>query len=558
MKRRAILYIRVSTDEQADKGYSLAHQEERLRKYCELQGIDVVSLFREDHSAKTFIRPEFEKMLAYIKKNKNKADLLLFTKWDRFSRNAGDAYYMINTLNKLGMEPQAIEQPLDLNIPENKIMLAFYLAAPEVENDRRALNTLVGMRRARKEGRWLGVAPRGYKNARDENNKPIIVPDEEAKFVKKAFDEIAKGINNVKEVNKKLNDEGFNCSKTTFWSILRNPVYMGKVFIRAYKEEAEHLINGIHEPIVTPELFYTVQDILDGRKRNQPLKKLKRPQFPLRGLLICPRCGNTMTASTSKGNGGNYDYYHCKGECKERVKAETVNRRFLDVLLTLRSNPAIIEYYEAEMASKFKEAGLDKKGMTRKLQQEIDKNQERINNARKLMLDNVIDANEFLDAKKHYQPEIDKLTRKQTEILSMDDDYQTYLKYGFSLLKDLDKYYESADLEAKQKMVGLIFPEKLVFEKNQFRTKNLREAVRLILRKLKGMPENKNGLAFKDEDQSDLVPETGLEPVQYCYHRILRHAFVLQSQAIQYKILQKEAKGEKIAHQYCTPHPSCF
>ena len=97
------------------------------------------------------------------------------------------------------------------------------------------------------------------------------------------------------------------------------------------------------------------------------------------------------------------------------------------------------------------------------------------------MLDNVIDANDFLDAKKQYQPEIDKLTRKQAEILGMDDDYQTYLKFGFSLLKDLDKHYENADLEAKQQMIGLIFPEKLVFEKNQFRTKNLRESVRLIL-----------------------------------------------------------------------------
>jgi site-specific DNA recombinase len=52
-----------------------------------------------------------------------------FTKWDRFSRNAGDAYQMINILRKVGVEPQAIEQPLDLSVPENKMMLAFYLAA---------------------------------------------------------------------------------------------------------------------------------------------------------------------------------------------------------------------------------------------------------------------------------------------------------------------------------------------------------------------------------------------------------------------------------------------
>ena len=132
MKRKAIIYIRVSTDEQADKGYSLKHQLERLEKFCELQNIEVAAVFNEDYSAKTFNRPEFIKLLAMLKKNKNVADMLLFTKWDRFSRNAGDAYGMINTLNKLGVEPQAMEQPLDLTVPENKIMLAVYLAAPEV------------------------------------------------------------------------------------------------------------------------------------------------------------------------------------------------------------------------------------------------------------------------------------------------------------------------------------------------------------------------------------------------------------------------------------------
>jgi len=62
------------------------------------------------------------------------------------------------------LKPQAIEQPLDLSIQENKMMLAFYLAAPELENDRWALNTFNRMRRAHKEGRDMGVAPVGYLN----------------------------------------------------------------------------------------------------------------------------------------------------------------------------------------------------------------------------------------------------------------------------------------------------------------------------------------------------------------------------------------------------------
>lgn len=171
----ADLYIRVSTDEQADKGYSQRDQEERLKKYCEINSIHIRKVIYEDHSAKTFNRPEWNKLLLSLKKYKNKIDLVLFTKWDRFSRNAGDAYQMISMLRKLGAEPQAVEQPLDLSIPENKMMLAFYLAAPEVENDRRALNVYYGMRRAKIEGRWVSTAPIGYINKTTESGKNILL-----------------------------------------------------------------------------------------------------------------------------------------------------------------------------------------------------------------------------------------------------------------------------------------------------------------------------------------------------------------------------------------------
>lgn len=150
----ADLYVRVSTDEQAEKGYSQRNQEEVLRRYCEIKSIQIQKVYYEDHSAKTFNRPIWKNILVDLRKGKGQANLMLFTKWDRFSRNTGDAYTMINTLRRFGIEPQAIEQPLDLDIPENKMMLAFYLAAPEVENDRRSLNifTVHAGRRKKEDG----------------------------------------------------------------------------------------------------------------------------------------------------------------------------------------------------------------------------------------------------------------------------------------------------------------------------------------------------------------------------------------------------------------------
>ena len=221
----------------------------------------------EDHSAKTFNRPEWKKLLINLKKYKNKTDLVLFTKWDRFSRNAGDAYLMINMLRRVGVEPQAIEQPLDLSIPENKMMWAFYLAAPEVENDRRALHVFHGMRRARKEGRYMGLAPVGYINkTREDGNKYIRPEEPAASILKWAFEKIAKGIFNTEQIYRMAAKKGLKYSKNNFWFAIRNPLYCGKIFIPKYKDEESRFVKGQHEPIISKALFYLVQDVLDGRE----------------------------------------------------------------------------------------------------------------------------------------------------------------------------------------------------------------------------------------------------------------------------------------------------
>src|SRR5580704_17557904 len=96
----ADLYIRVSTDEQAAKGYSQRNQEEVLRRYCESNSITVRKVIFEDHSAKSFSRPAWMNFLKGLQRNKGLSDLVLFTKWDRFSRNAADAYQMISILRR--------------------------------------------------------------------------------------------------------------------------------------------------------------------------------------------------------------------------------------------------------------------------------------------------------------------------------------------------------------------------------------------------------------------------------------------------------------------------
>lgn len=150
---------------------------------------------------------------------------------------------MIATLKKLGVEPQSIEQPLDMEVPENKMMLAIYITAPEIENDRRALKVFYGMRRARKEGRWMASAPVDYKNKKLEGGRKTIVPHEpNASALKWAFAELSNGNDTFIEIFRQARKKGLTCSKNNFWSVIRNLVYMGRIVISKLKTEESILL----------------------------------------------------------------------------------------------------------------------------------------------------------------------------------------------------------------------------------------------------------------------------------------------------------------------------
>ncbi|TDW97146.1 recombinase family protein [Dinghuibacter silviterrae] len=495
--KKAIIYVRVSTDEQSEKGYSLQHQEDRLRQYCQQQQIDIIGFYKEDHSAKTFERPAFNELLKFLKTKRGNVDLLLFLKWDRFSRNAADAYSMISQLTKLGVEPQAIEQPLDLNIPENKIMLAFYLAAPEVENDRRSLNVIAGMRRAMKDGRHVTMAPKGYKNARNEQNRPIIVPSKDAPMVKWVFEEVAKGVLSIKEVWRTARRKGLNVGRSNIWYLLRNPIYYGKILLPAYKDEETKIISGLHEPIISEDLFYEVQDVLDGKKRNPKPKYTAREELPLRGFLQCPRCGRALTGSPSRGNGGTYFYYHCTNGCKERVKAEEVNKCFTKELARITIKDKYITLFE-KAAEHYYHQNQERKS-EKEVQTEIDKHLQRIKKAQQLLLDGELSAAEYKEIKSQYEPEIAQLERKRQDIEQMDANLLEYVKGTADLLRNLLRYYNNATLPVKQKLIGSIYPKKLIYEKNEFRTTEVNEVIAAIRRL--GAAEEKR--------EKEKAPETG-------------------------------------------------
>ena len=509
----ADLYVRVSTDEQADKGYSQRNQEEVLRKFCMINDITIREVIYEDHSAKSFNRPAWKKLLLLLKKQKHKTDLVLFTKWDRFSRNAGDAYQMISILRKVGVEPQAIEQPLDLSIPENKMMLAFYLAAPEVENDRRALNVLYGMRRAMKEGRYVSQAPIGYVNKSKEDGRKYIAPKEpQASIIKWAFEEIAKGIFNTEEILRMARKKGLTVGKNAFWLAIRNPLYCGKIFVPKFKDEESQLVKGQHEAIITEDLYYTVQDVLDGRSRSYRPKMQIDADFPLRGFLRCPKCLKILTASKSKGRSRYYSYYHCFGGCTHRLRAEPVNEKFKLELDKFMPRPEIKELYVELIVEAYNEQTKGSQDEKKRILAQLKDYEARLSHARDLLATRKIDADDYREMKSDYSSMITKLEVKLGSLNNEDDDIEELLRKGIDRLLNLRMLFDTGKLEDTRGLIGSIYPENFSFEENEFRTSRINEAVSLIYLINKEIDKHKKRTKSKKPSLSFMVGDEGFEP----------------------------------------------
>jgi len=100
---KAVLYIRVSTDEQAEDALNLVNQEKRCRNYCHQKGLSVVTIFIDaGESARTSDRPEFQRMLAYCKASRNEIRYVVVQDLSRFARNHKDQAQAIYDLGRWG------------------------------------------------------------------------------------------------------------------------------------------------------------------------------------------------------------------------------------------------------------------------------------------------------------------------------------------------------------------------------------------------------------------------------------------------------------------------
>ena len=475
---------------------------------------EIIQHYREDHSAKDFNRPEFKKLLAFAKKNKGTIDYLLVTTWDRFSRNVTDSFVMIRQLKNIGIEVQAIEQPIDFTIPESKAMLAINLVFPEIDNDRRSIKIRGGIRGSLKAGRWCRRAPMGYQNKRDGQNKPIMIPSDKAPFIQYAFDAIEKG-KNQSLIRQELLKKGYKISRNNMSLLLRNPIYIGKIILPAYENEKETLVEGIHESIISERQFYNVQNILQNRRRKQKktIYNSLREELPLRGKLHCSKCDSKMTGSPSRSsNGTQYFYYHCNHCKKERYNAHLVNNTFESILNDFVFTKNSKTLYKELMQSLLINDDTETLKRIQKLKNNKQQLDTRIEKLQDLLVDGTIDSEAYSKTYSRYTTQKEDIVSELEGLKMSNTTFKKQFDVAFDALDNFKQTYTESRIEDKSILISSIFPESLQFDGKKCRTPRINDVLRYILQIDKDLPKNKTGQISSNLSLSRLVVPPGIEP----------------------------------------------
>ena len=514
--KSAILYRRVSTTDQKQFGNSLNAQRDSLRDFCGKHSINIVKEFQEDYSAKNFNRPEWKKLNDFANKNKNEIDYLFVVDWDRFSRNVYDALGVINDFDKIGIEVNCIGRWIDYSDPPQKMMQLMYLGMPEVDNRIRSQKVKMGMRQGLKEGRWNVKQPIGYMPSKDELGKTLMKKDPiKAPLIEQLFTTYAKGLYTQNEILKMAKFKQLKLSKSNLSRMLKNIIYIGKIKVPANAEEPEKIVNGLHKPIVSEEIFNRVQRLLNSRTKNNSKRNKMRDDMYLRGHLKCNKCGGNLTgsASTSK-TGAKHYYYHCnraKG-CKESFRVKDAHNELIEVFKAMKPPVEVCNLFELVLEDHYKTSKQSQFNDIKRVKSEI----KRLEVKKDRLLDKLLDKVISDEVYSNYSVGIDtELTEKRNELLNLNDyqkDLSEYINYGLKLIQNLETFFKNSDVHIKNKLMSSIFEDKIEFDGEKYRTPKFKEGFGFIYQKINDLQGLKKEKGDNFSDISHLVLKVGIEP----------------------------------------------
>lgn len=371
--KKAALYIRVSTDEQARHGYSIGEQKADLTAYAKRKGYTVVGIYADEGiSARKSMsrRKELQRLLVDVQSGH--VDVILIKCLDRWFRSVADFYEVKKILDAHGVEFECTQERINTTTAAGRLELNIRLSIAQDESDRTGerIKYVFEGKKKRREA-LSGSVPLGISVI----NKKLVY-NEHAEVVKYIFTEFAAGRNRQAIMRDVMEKYGIKLGHIRLTNLLKNRRYIGESY-----NEREYL------PSLIPyELFQKAQDILSRAPRKARSGRI----FLFSGLLICPECGNKLGAASgcvSRKKGTYNHYYRCNKALRDLAcsfrtyVSEALLERYL-----VNALPGLAATYINEQTK-----GNGRVEEEKRLQVILDK----LKRLKAIYLENLIDINEY-------------------------------------------------------------------------------------------------------------------------------------------------------------------
>ena len=333
-KVRYCLYARKSTESDEKQALSIESQVKEMLSIAERENLEIVDIRRESYSAKASgQRPVFSELLRDIEIGRYTGILT----WapDRLSRNAGDLGSLVDMMDeKKLLQIRTYGQSFQ-NSPSEKFLLMILCSQAKLENDNKSINVKRGLRTRCEMGLWPAQAPTGYLNEKLVDRKGhVMIDPKAAPVIKQMFEKVAHhGWSGRKvyhwlkfDLNFKTTTGNKNLTLSNIFIILNNTFYYGEY---EYPKGSGLWYKGIHEPIITKELFDETRE-----KIKTHVVRVETKEFAFTKLMKCGLCGSGITADEKfkkqkNGNVHRYVYYGCTKFNDKSCKCGYINEEAL-------------------------------------------------------------------------------------------------------------------------------------------------------------------------------------------------------------------------------------
>ena len=508
-RKNAIIYTRVSSKNQEDNT-SLETQ----KKYCESfaisKGLNVVEYFGGTHeSAKTDDRKEFNKMLAYVKKNKNIGFIIVYS-YDRFSRTGANAANLTESLQKSGISVMAVTQYTETNTAAGKFQQSLFYMFSHFDNEQRRDKTKVGMKDLVRKGYWLWTPPIGYENKKV-HSKAVdwdIQITEEGKHLQKAFKWRLNNEFSNAEIVRKLNRLGVNINERRLGEVFKNPFYCG--ILRSKLLQGE-VFEGKHKPLISQKDFLRLNQI--ELTMHPKEHKNENENLPLRQFILCNECNKPLSGFEVKAK--RIYYYKCRTNgCIGTKNANQLHEDFQKVLKQYELKPILIEVMKDVMTYVFSEVSKEDEADYKTIKTNLTQLKNKLDKIEERYAIGEISHEIYAKFSKQYTVEIDALN----EILGSNGNTSSNLEFcinkALDFCKNISKHWGSMSFYENQKFLKLLFPRGLWYCKKNDRVQTSEVNVIFgLIHTLSGsLNVVKKGELVKNNQFSSLVTSLGFKP----------------------------------------------